>query len=352
MTYQHGRPGRPITLDARILPLSLLFFLLLGGTGSYAASPFELEIGELERGAGTQKVQKGKPHRPPKAKKGGVRAAPGRATAQDLEGEFVNYTIRPGDHIYKVLTSRFGLSSAKAEELIPRILRINGITDIRGLQVGRTIRIPLSGKITREPAQPPPPAPQPPAVEEKPAVATKPAEPAPPQETAAPMTALCTITAKEPAVIADALLDALALKWDKAHPVTIPLGGSAGATLTIPVDRYFEDKGKRYFLDLGAGDPNRATLERLLEISGYRRIAVGAKDDFRTIAGRILEALEIRTEYRKYLFAPRSGGPGAVEIQGYLVIRREGTAERLFLTDSPMEKPLKDLISAGQWEIK
>lgn len=352
MTYQQARPGRPITYVGRIMPLTLVSFLLFGGSALYAASPFELEIGELERGSGTTKGQKGTSPRPATVKKGGAPSAPGRPTAQDLEGEFVNYTIRPGDHLYKVLTSRFGLSSAQAEEQIPRIRRINGIRDIRGLQVGRTIRIPVSGKMTREPAQPSPAAPPPAAGEGPQVVASKPAEPSPPHETAAPKTALCIITTKEPAVIADALLDVLAVKWDKAHPVTIPLGGSAGASLTIPVDRYFEDQGKRFFLDLGEADPNRATLLRLLELSGYRRIAVGGTDDFRTIAGRILDALGLRTEYLKHHFAPRSGGPGAMEIPGYLVFRPVGTAEQLFLTDLPMEKQIVDMISSGQWEIK
>jgi len=352
MTYPHERPGRPITCVGRIMLLNFLLFLLFGGSVLYAASPFELEIGELERGAGTAKVRKGKSPRAAKVKKGGAPSAPGRPTAQDLEGEFVNYTIRPGDHIYKVLTSRFGLSSAKAEALIPRIRRINGITDTRDLQIGRTIRIPLSGKIVREPAPPSPAASPPPAREERKVVAAKPAEPGLPHETAAPKTALCIITAKEPMVIADALLDALALKWDKAHPVTVPLGAGSGASLTIPVARYFEHQGKRFFLDPGEGDPNRATLLRLLELSGYRRIAVGGKDDFRTIAGRILDALEIGADYRNYLFTPRSGAPGALEVPGYLVIRPDGTADRLFLTDVPVEKQLKDLVSGGQWEIK
>lgn len=352
MTYQQARPCPAFTLFRRIMPLAVVSFLLLGMAELYAASPFELEIGELERGAGTAKAPKGTPPRPATVKKGGAPSAPGRPTAQDLEGEFVNYTIRPGDHLYKVLTSRFGLSSAQAEEQIPRIRRINGIRDIRELQVGRTIRIPVSGKTTREPAQPSPAAPLPVAGEGPQVVASKPAEPGPPHETAAPKTALCIITAKEPAVIADALLDVLALKWDKAHPVTIPLGGSAGASLTVPVDRYFEHQGKRFFLDLGEGDPDRATLLRLLELSGYRRIAVGGTDDFRTISGRILDALELRTEYRKHHLAPRSGGPGAMEVPGYLVFRPLGAAERLFLTDVPMEMQLKDLLSTGQWEIE
>lgn len=100
MTYQKTRPCPAFTLFRRIMPLTFVSFLLLGMSELNAASPFELEIGELERGSGTANGQKGTPPRPATVKKGGAPSAPGRPTAQDLEGEFVNYTIRPGDHIY------------------------------------------------------------------------------------------------------------------------------------------------------------------------------------------------------------------------------------------------------------
>jgi hypothetical protein len=164
--------------------------------------------------------------------------------------------------------------------------------------------------------------------------------------------ALRIVPAGAPAAITDALLDALSLKWSKAHSVTIPVGGSGGASLTIPVDRYFEEGGKRYFVDFSQGDADRATLARLLELAGYRRIAVGGKDDFRGIAGKILKALEVASEYRKSTLAPLSGGPGVVVVQGYLITRTGDTGERLLLTDIPMEKPIADMISAGQWDVK
>ncbi|BBA71045.1 hypothetical protein YM18_2528 [Geobacter sulfurreducens] len=54
-----------------------------------------------------------------------------------------DYTVRPGDHIFKILMKEYGLSNREAETLIPEVRRINGITDIRRLRVGQTIRIPL-----------------------------------------------------------------------------------------------------------------------------------------------------------------------------------------------------------------
>ena len=377
MTILNTVPSAPLSRRARIASLVILLSLCGPAWSLSADQSFEIEISDLDRSAPAAKKSPEKPGKSAKKPVPKRRVSPGPPTARDLEGEFVTYTIRPGDHIYKVLTSRFGLSSERAEALIPRILRVNGIRDIRGLQIGQTIRIPAVGKIA---AASPPPAgaapPQTPAAAPAipkageavpaPAVAAPSVPPAaegaakPSQEKALPVapvptplpnakkTVIRTIPAGESAAMADALLDALSLKWSKTHPVTMPVG-SGGASLTIPVDRYFEDGGKRFFLDFGGADPDRATLVRLLELSGYRRIAVGPKDDFRAIAGKILKAMEMQAEYGKHSLAPLSGGPGTVEVSGFLITR---TGERLFITGMPIDGKVSDLIQSGEWDIQ
>lgn len=54
-----------------------------------------------------------------------------------------DYTVRSGDHIFKILMKEYGLSNAEAEAIVPEVKRLNGISDIRKLQVGRSLRIPL-----------------------------------------------------------------------------------------------------------------------------------------------------------------------------------------------------------------
>lgn len=382
MTILHSARRASPSLPGRAAALVLLISLC-GPSGSWCAGQsFEIEISDLDRSAPPARKSSEKPGKRPQKPVPKKRVSPGPPTARDLEGQFVTYTIRPGDHIYKVLTSRFGLSSERAEALIPRILRINGIRDIRGLRIGQTIRIPAVGKIAaaspppagaappQTPATAPPAAPAIPTAGEAvpaPAVAAPSVPPAaegavkPSQEKAhsvapvpapqpnAKKTVIRAIPAGESAAVADALLDALSLKWSKAHPVTIPVGGSGGASLTIPVDRYFEEGGKRFFLDFGGADPDRATLVRLLELSGYRRIAVGPKDDFRAIAGKILKALEMQAEYGKHSLAPLSGGSGAVEVSGFVIMR---SGERLFITGMPIDGKVSDLIQTGEWDIQ
>jgi len=131
------------------LPVALILVISLStpGRGLAAGSPFEIEIGDLERGSAVSKERKKPLSRPAARKKRGKRPAVPQPRAENRQaGDYTRYTVRPGDHIFKILTTRFGLSSAKAEALIPEVKRINGIVDTSGLQIGQTLLLPLSGK--------------------------------------------------------------------------------------------------------------------------------------------------------------------------------------------------------------
>lgn len=156
--------------------LFLILTLMSAGLVFAAGSPFEIEIGDLDRGEAASKEVK-KQRVQPSAKIRGTRAhSVPNVTANDRqEGDYVKYTIRSGDNIYTILTTRFGLSSKKAERLIPEIKRINGIVDTSGLQIGQTLLLPLARKkvvVSREsvpaPAAIPRPVPTPPAIVETP----------------------------------------------------------------------------------------------------------------------------------------------------------------------------------------
>ncbi|WP_298266583.1 LysM domain-containing protein [Geobacter sp.] len=76
----------------------------------------------------------------PRQDKGVKRAHKKEARAKAGVSE---YTIRPGDHIFKILMRDYGLSNDEAEALIPEVKRLNDISDIRRLRVGQILRIPL-----------------------------------------------------------------------------------------------------------------------------------------------------------------------------------------------------------------
>jgi len=501
--------------------LFLLFSLMVEGSVYGAGSPFELEIGDLERVKAVSNGVK-KPQSPPSAKRRGDRAVDRskKKAAGRQEGAYVRYTIRSGDTIHTILTTRFGLSAKKAERLLPEVKRINGIVDTSGLQIGQTLLLPLARKkvvVPQEAAPVPAPVPAPPAEEESlapeiplPTSSTvdegmlrrarefwarlfperKPAEPVPGRGAAAaasypfltgvngkeirivppgmlpvfgnlsgagtenretvvadpadekgfvkellqaagfatteggtplefgseprlslkvdvtaaqrvpgvairttilvplehagcqalPESFVSYLAAKDfrlvawcdssvitpqfaavpvvfvptgkPALMADAVLDALSLKAGRDYSIEIVVGQTGAAPLRVTVDRYFEKGGKRFFLDFGNAAPNRTTLFRLLELAGYQKIAVGDRDDFRAVAAKISAAVTMPAVYRKYVLSSLPDGLFALEMTGILFPQPDTGGKKIFLTDIPLEQPFFDLLKTVPWGTK
>lgn len=98
---------------------------------------FELDPQTLESTA-ANRAEKRKGKRPVRQ----VEKKRSRATGASM------YTVKPGDHIFKILMRDYGLSNDQAEALIDEICRENGIRDIRRLQVGQKLKIPAAGRTT------------------------------------------------------------------------------------------------------------------------------------------------------------------------------------------------------------
>lgn len=52
------------------------------------------------------------------------------------------YTVKPGDHLFKILMRDYGLSNSEADSFIEEIKRENNIYDIKRLRIGQRITIP------------------------------------------------------------------------------------------------------------------------------------------------------------------------------------------------------------------
>jgi len=63
-----------------------------------------------------------------------------RAKSKSAKGSI--YSVKPGDHLFKILMRDYGLSSDEAESFIEEIKRENNIYDIKRLKVGQEIIIP------------------------------------------------------------------------------------------------------------------------------------------------------------------------------------------------------------------
>jgi hypothetical protein len=109
--------------------------LLLCASGVYGAMDprFELDPQAL---AGTKSVAKAQTAKEKRAHRSPVH----KSSSASSKG--ATYTVRQGDHLFKILMRDYGLSNDEAESFIEEIRRENNIYDIKRLKVGQKIIIP------------------------------------------------------------------------------------------------------------------------------------------------------------------------------------------------------------------
>ncbi|KAF0220860.1 MAG: hypothetical protein FD174_857 [Geobacteraceae bacterium] len=331
---------------ARSALITLVLILVSFAEGSGASSPFEIDIRELDKDKPAPRAVKRKPL-PPVRKPAGRSSVPANPVAAERTADgHVRYTVKQGDHIFRILMKEFGMSNSEAERLIPDILRTNSIADIRKLTVGRTLLIPTAKRrhAPRPAATPPSPEPspaeagtEPPAPPSTPAPVAQTETPeAPPASAAAPsIVQIHSMTASDPVEIVDSLLSALSMDVHKNRIVEAVAGKNGGNAFSVKVDRYFEEKGKRFIVNGTEKDPFNYTLLRLLEVEGYQVIQLNGGDNFRKIATRLLTRLNRPFSYVTHKLSPDNGGR---EVPGFLVadIGKPGT--QILITDIPMDK--------------
>jgi len=141
----------PIHIKAKLLwpPLLSLAISLAAPLLCYAIDPkFELDPSLLGKkfGDGAAPASSAAPRREGKgsgrqAARVAVRRRSGETPARE---QLSSYTVKPGDHLYKVLAREYGITGERADALVPKIQKLNHIADIRELHTGARILIPLS----------------------------------------------------------------------------------------------------------------------------------------------------------------------------------------------------------------
>ena len=335
----------------------------------HAAPPpqFDIDLKELDRQKPAAATKPGK--RPAKKEKRPAAAA-GSVKSQRPAGQsdYLRYTVKPGDHIFKILMVHFGMSNDAAERLIPEIVRINEIRNIKALTVGRTLLIPAQGqrervarsarrkgktKLRKEPAEaietpkmaepaapaPTPVAPPAPAVPPvAPPVAVPQAAPAAPAMPKA-NTWICPVGQKDTADVVDSVLNAISASWSKNRIIHSDHG--APTTFSIRVDRYFEYKGMRYIISIGENDPYNYTLIRLLEAAGYRVLRMSGKEDFKTASEKLFKLIGVQPEFGTHALQ------GGKQSTNFLVQQDDAGGRRVLITDGPADPGQKWVMPSG-----
>jgi len=341
-----------------------------------AESRFEIDLKELPKAA----TPPAKSAHPPAAK-------PARGKQPQKVGSgSASYTVKPGDHIFKILMRDFGLTNQQAELLIPEIARLNGISDIRRLQVGQVLQIPRhpASAGSREPGQKAPasieptphPAPaaqvaEPPSVATAPlatpqplvSVAAPPAEPAaePPVAAASPqqtvpsapealppgkpiLVAICPMAAGERERLVEALLDLLAPGWVRNRIVEGGKESTDGSYVSIKVNRYFEHLGYRYIVN-SETDPLTLTLLRLLEVQGDRVITIGTNEGAIGIAARIAAKMELSQEEGNFRVKCVDPPGGETSLHGIRIAPAGPGGQQLLITEEQAPKCTAELLA-------
>ncbi len=119
----------------RSLFISLAGIVLSVFVADAAQEPYDIDLKELQRPPVRRAKEKVKraPHEHPESV----------AATSNEKGESSSYIVRPGDHLFLILMQRYGLSNNAAEQLIPEIMRLNGIRSPKSLTVGQQLTIPL-----------------------------------------------------------------------------------------------------------------------------------------------------------------------------------------------------------------
>ncbi|WP_224958803.1 LysM peptidoglycan-binding domain-containing protein [Geomonas subterranea] len=395
---------------------TLLLALLLIPARIYAAPPeFQIDLKELDR---QHPAAAPKPaHKPaPKQQKQAPRKKEPAAKAQHemkkeqapSGGENVRYTIKPGDHIFKILVGHFGMSNEAAERLVPEIIELNDIKNIKALEVGRTLLIPAAalkgheakpgktekaksgeapsqkpkGAVPRKEATPAPaeaprapepapgrPEPAVPAPAPAPVVKTAPArkaEPAPaPAVKAEPVPAPKPAPAPAPAPASAQSEPALPVAPTWVCPVNRHDAGSVVDSVLNAVSAAWS-RNKIIHSAAGAATPYSIRVDRYFEYKGNRYIvSIGENDPYNYTLIRILESAGYRvlmltgkedfqmvTEKLLRLagISPDFGAHALREgsrVTGFLVQQDDAAGRRVVITDTVPPPGHKWVMPAG-----
>lgn len=338
----------------RIIPVFLTLFLtwqtltVCPATVCSAATAgdFEIDLKELDKLRSSSKKS------PVTPRKSSVAKQAKTISAQQLKGT-AHYTVKPGDNLFKILIRDFGLSNNEAEQRIPEIIRLNGLSGSQRLQIGKTLTIPAERQhkpAARHPRRTPeiPGAPHsettPPPQEQlddKPATVEAPVTVEAAETAKKPFMSVHSISGSDTDQIVDMLLSALSLPWEKDKVIAGNAGSGSPESFSIKVQRYLELDSKRYVLSGTTITPYEYTMFRLLEMAGYNVLRLEDREGFNELAEQLFRQLGFSYTAGRHCFTVADKTADKIIIEGYMVsLKKPGVT--VFITEKPL-----DAINAG-----
>lgn len=158
------------------------------------------------------------------------------------------------------------------------------------------------------------------------------------------------ILAQEPEKIADSLMDALAISFERDRNLEMAGFSDHGITLKIRADRYFATKGKNFVVSFFNGDPVSYTLVRLMETSGYRVIILDQRDDLKSISEKFSSRLQLGGQYGVHKLWDSREMPYNLEMSG-MMMHDVNSQKRIVVTNRIMEPLTRELAELNGYTL-
>jgi LysM domain len=150
----------------------------------------------------------------------------------------------------------------------------------------------------------------------------------------------------------DRLLDSLSIPFQINQNIDIFPAAKNGISLSVKVDRFFENSGKKHVVTSFDGDPITYTLFRILETTGYRVVILENKDDFRKVSEKVLLSLQIPVNYAKHKMWPEEDSSYSMQMSGFKIEGQNIPGGSLFVTDRPLDPIIRELLKENGYAVK
>lgn len=162
---------------------------------------------------------------------------------------------------------------------------------------------------------------------------------------------LYSITDSNQQNIADALLSALSVSFEKDRNIALDDGSVSGVSFSVRADRYYEGNGRRIVFSFSKPNPVQYTLLKLLEVKGYKVVMLHPEDDFRKISQKILSIFKVPSSYgTHHLWHPREA-PFDVQLSGFVLGNGGRRGDTILLTNVALDPLFRELVGLKGYEV-
>lgn len=159
------------------------------------------------------------------------------------------------------------------------------------------------------------------------------------------------MTETEPSAVADMLLSALNLRYERNREVSLLSLGDDGVGLRVKADRYFEKNGEKYVVSVFRGDPENYTLLRILESMHYRVVMLNPDENARSVTTKLLTQLHLPGQYAMQEMLPDSDLPYSIRMSG-IIVNSPANPGKLFLTETRPDPVITELLQLNGYSIR